>query len=85
MALHNFANDFFTLLASDRTDEDLESMLTEEWYGRWGAKKEDTVGLILDIPDQLIILDIGSGSSEFSGGSAPACGRWETSSRSASS
>ncbi|KAJ7808257.1 hypothetical protein B0H14DRAFT_3762510 [Mycena olivaceomarginata] len=54
MALHNFANDFFTLLASDRTDEDLESMLTEEWYGRWGAKKEDTaLGLPSSLEDRL--------------------------------
>ncbi|KAJ7235866.1 hypothetical protein B0H12DRAFT_1256838 [Mycena haematopus] len=40
MALHNFANDFFTLLASDRSDQDLESMLNDEWYSRWGGKKD---------------------------------------------
>ncbi|KAJ7727829.1 hypothetical protein DFH07DRAFT_782362 [Mycena maculata] len=43
MALHQFANDFFTLLASGRAGEDLESMLTEEWFSRWGGNKEDNV------------------------------------------
>ncbi|KAJ7631066.1 hypothetical protein FB45DRAFT_747482 [Roridomyces roridus] len=47
MALHQFANDFFSLLASGRADEDLESMLTEEWYGRWGGNKHDSVGVSL--------------------------------------
>jgi hypothetical protein len=43
MALHNFGNDFFTLLTSDRTDENLESMLSDEWYSRWGGKNGDRV------------------------------------------
>ncbi|KAJ7359284.1 hypothetical protein DFH08DRAFT_911430 [Mycena albidolilacea] len=38
MALHNFGNDFFTLLTSDWTDENLESMLSDEWYSWWGGK-----------------------------------------------
>ncbi|KAF8216074.1 hypothetical protein K438DRAFT_1901776 [Mycena galopus ATCC 62051] len=42
MALHNFANDFFTLLASSRSDEDLECMLNDEWHSRWGGKKDDS-------------------------------------------
>ncbi|KAJ6575267.1 hypothetical protein B0H19DRAFT_1344161 [Mycena capillaripes] len=54
MALHNFANDFFTLLASGRADADLECMLTDEWYSRWGAKKDDSVlGLPSSLEDRL--------------------------------
>jgi hypothetical protein len=45
MALHNFANDFLTLLASDRADEDLECMLTDDWYSRWGGNKANSVRL----------------------------------------
>ncbi|KAJ7170025.1 hypothetical protein C8R46DRAFT_1217636 [Mycena filopes] len=54
MALHNFANDFFTLLASDRVDEDLECMLTEEWYARWGGNKAENVsGLPSSLEERL--------------------------------
>ncbi|KAJ7706029.1 hypothetical protein B0H17DRAFT_919835 [Mycena rosella] len=54
MALHQFANDFFGLLASDRADGDLECMLTDEWYSRWGAKKDESVfGLPSSLEDRL--------------------------------
>ncbi|KAJ7110066.1 hypothetical protein C8R44DRAFT_634837 [Mycena epipterygia] len=46
MALHQFANDFFGLLASDRVDQDLESMLTDEWYSRWGSTKDGSVRFV---------------------------------------
>ena len=36
MALHNFANEFFGLLGSDRSDSDLRALLDEEWRTRWG-------------------------------------------------
>ena len=43
MALHNFANEFFGLLGSDRTDSDLRVVLEEEWRVRWGE------GIINDV------------------------------------
>ncbi|KAK7064108.1 putative 15-O-acetyltransferase Tri3 [Favolaschia claudopus] len=51
MALHNFANDFFALLASDRVDEDLELLLTEEWYSKCGAEKK--LGNSFELPRSL--------------------------------
>ncbi|KAJ6519969.1 hypothetical protein C8R45DRAFT_42657 [Mycena sanguinolenta] len=45
MALHNSANDFFTLLAGDKSDQDLKTMLNDEWYSRWGGKKDHNVRL----------------------------------------
>ncbi|KAJ6503384.1 hypothetical protein C8R47DRAFT_1105925 [Mycena vitilis] len=54
MALHNFANDFFSLLASGRADEDLECMLTDEWYSRWGGKADHSdLGLPSSLEDRL--------------------------------
>ncbi|KAJ6604797.1 hypothetical protein DFH09DRAFT_322316 [Mycena vulgaris] len=54
MALHQFANDFFALLASDRADADLECMLTDEWYSRWGGGKGEAVlGLPSSLEDRL--------------------------------
>lgn len=35
MALHTFANDFFSLLGSKRTDAELEEVLRSEWQERW--------------------------------------------------
>ncbi|KAJ7161432.1 hypothetical protein C8R43DRAFT_992866 [Mycena crocata] len=45
MALHRFANDFFVLLAGDMSEGELQTMLTEEWYSRWGGNKDDSGGL----------------------------------------
>ncbi|KAJ6621220.1 hypothetical protein B0H10DRAFT_2175488 [Mycena sp. CBHHK59/15] len=53
MALHQFANDFFGLLGSGSADEDLEVMLTDEWYSRWGGKKDDISGLPSSLEDRL--------------------------------
>ncbi|KAJ7824440.1 hypothetical protein B0H14DRAFT_3728571 [Mycena olivaceomarginata] len=54
LALHNFANDFFSLLASDRTDGDLECLLTDEWYTRWGENKlENSLRLPSSLEDRL--------------------------------
>lgn len=52
MALHQFANDFFALLASDRADVDLECILTDEWYSRWGGTKAVS-GLPSSLEDRL--------------------------------
>jgi hypothetical protein len=41
MALHNFANDFFRLLASEKTQEDLERLVEEEWTARCGNISDD--------------------------------------------
>lgn len=35
MALHQFANDFFTLLSSTKTDSELEALLHDEFKARW--------------------------------------------------
>jgi hypothetical protein len=36
MALHQFANDFFELLGSNKNISDLEAQLKEELCSRWG-------------------------------------------------
>lgn len=41
MALHTFANDFFGLLGSDKTDLELELQLSEEWKARWAGNSND--------------------------------------------
>lgn len=37
MALHQFAHDFFTLLASQNSVQNLEQILNKEWLERWGS------------------------------------------------
>jgi len=37
MALHATANDFFSLLGSEKSEEELRLMLAEEWQERWGS------------------------------------------------
>lgn len=44
MALHQFANDFFTLLGSAKTSGELEALLTDEYKTRW-ERSVDEVGL----------------------------------------
>lgn len=41
MALHQFANEFFGLLGSEKTDDDLAAMLDEEWRARWENNAND--------------------------------------------
>ncbi|KAJ7293723.1 hypothetical protein C8J57DRAFT_35901 [Mycena rebaudengoi] len=53
MALHQFANDFFSLLGGGSADEDLRSMVTDEWYSRWGGKKNDVAALPSSLEDRL--------------------------------
>lgn len=36
MALHQFANDFFGLLGSVRSQEELDQLAADEWKQRWG-------------------------------------------------
>ena len=38
MALHQFAHEFFTLLGSQDSVQDLEEMLNKEWSERWGSQ-----------------------------------------------
>ncbi|KAJ7826164.1 hypothetical protein B0H14DRAFT_3088482 [Mycena olivaceomarginata] len=48
LALHNFANDFL------QTDGDLECLLTDEWYTRWGENKlENSLRLPSSLEDRL--------------------------------
>ncbi|KAJ7149075.1 hypothetical protein C8R43DRAFT_1008050 [Mycena crocata] len=57
MALHQFANEFFSLVSSHRTIEDLEAMLTDEWNLRWGVEKENNCnvyGLPPSLEDRLL-------------------------------
>jgi len=37
MALHQFANDFFSLLASAKTDSELETEVHDECWKRWSS------------------------------------------------
>ncbi|KAH7927276.1 hypothetical protein BV22DRAFT_295710 [Leucogyrophana mollusca] len=45
MALHQFANDFFGLLGSEKTQGELETQLNEEWRARWGSTPDATSAL----------------------------------------
>jgi hypothetical protein len=36
MALHQFSNDFFGLLGSDRSQEELDQLVVDGWKQRWG-------------------------------------------------
>ncbi|TDL28336.1 hypothetical protein BD410DRAFT_737560 [Rickenella mellea] len=40
MALHNFANEFFSTLSSDRSTKDIEDILHTEWEKKWGIDVE---------------------------------------------
>ncbi|CAL1695027.1 unnamed protein product [Somion occarium] len=42
MALHAFANDFFGLLGSEKSDSELKLQLVDEWEMRWGSPAHDT-------------------------------------------
>jgi len=42
MALHQFANDFFSLLGSEKSDAALNLLLAEEWRHRWGSQGSHT-------------------------------------------
>ena len=46
MALHTFANDFFELLGSMRSQEDLQELVAEEWQQRWGKPVPDGVSIL---------------------------------------
>ncbi len=41
MALHQFANELFGLLGSDKSEDELETMLDKEWKSRWGNESND--------------------------------------------
>jgi hypothetical protein len=41
MALHQFANDFFSLLGSSKSQHELQTVLKDEWSSRWGAKVDN--------------------------------------------
>ncbi|KAI8990453.1 hypothetical protein BD414DRAFT_483694 [Trametes punicea] len=43
MALHQFANDFFGLLAGPKSDDELRAMLEEEWCSRWSVAPEECI------------------------------------------
>lgn len=60
MALHTFANDFFGLLGSEKSNADLEAMLQAEWTERWQGKQHDVSGNSLPFlgpdPDELLLV-----------------------------
>ena len=43
MALHAFANDFFCLLGSSKSVQELHALLCTEWEKRWAAPLSDKV------------------------------------------
>ena len=45
MALHNFANEFFGLLGSDKDETSLREILDEEWTLRWADGKINDVSV----------------------------------------
>ncbi|KIP02084.1 hypothetical protein PHLGIDRAFT_130931 [Phlebiopsis gigantea 11061_1 CR5-6] len=55
MALHTFANDFFGLLGSSKTDAELDEMLRTEWSERWQNKDNDSSILPAAMEDNIPI------------------------------
>lgn len=53
MALHQFANDFFGLLGSDKTVSDLETQLKEELRSRWGKDSGTVCIFVVWFPSHL--------------------------------
>ncbi|KAH9997716.1 hypothetical protein BJV74DRAFT_877283 [Russula compacta] len=54
MALHQFANDFFGMLGSVSSQEELNQLAADEWKQRWGqALSSDTPALPLSIEENL--------------------------------
>ena len=41
IALHTFANDLFTLLGGEKTDDELRDMMQDEWRTRWETAPEE--------------------------------------------
>jgi len=53
MALHQFANDFFGLLGSNKTISDLEAQLKEELCSRWGRDSTTVCIFAVRFPSHL--------------------------------
>ncbi|KAF9786669.1 hypothetical protein BJ322DRAFT_1004181 [Thelephora terrestris] len=53
MALHQFAHDFFTLLGSQKSVQDLEEILTKERIERWGPQAAASGALPCSIEESL--------------------------------
>jgi hypothetical protein len=54
MALHQFANDFFGLLGSARSQEAMEQLVADEWKQRWGRLiPADTPALPASVEENL--------------------------------
>ena len=64
MALHHFANDFFGLLCSAKTDSELETELYYECHTRW-ARLFEEVCPAADCYFAKLTSDIGIGHSQF--------------------
>lgn len=45
MALHATANDFFGLLGSEKSNEELEALAAGEWKNRWEQRVEGPVSV----------------------------------------
>ncbi|OBZ78702.1 hypothetical protein A0H81_01213 [Grifola frondosa] len=58
MALHQFANDFFSLLGSEKSDVELNAVLAQEWQNRWGNTDQDNV-LPPALEDNMPLPDVG--------------------------
>lgn len=41
LAMHQFGNDFFALLAGRKSDDELQDLLQEEWYTRWHVTPDE--------------------------------------------
>jgi len=54
MALHQFANDFFSLLGGTRSQEELDQLVVLEWNERWGRSlPSDTPALPASVEENL--------------------------------
>jgi hypothetical protein len=64
MALHQFANDFFGLLGSASSAEDIEQLVAGEWKLRWGHPPPLDVMLLQPCYQAAwLIMDIDAGPS----------------------
>jgi len=53
MALHAFANDFFGLLGSEKSEQELEAQLSQEFHSRWGNAANDASILPTTLEDSI--------------------------------
>lgn len=65
MALHATANDFFGLLGSEKSNEELEELAAEEWRKRWEQPVEAPVCTVSPVSLVSLSLCLNSVCTEY--------------------